>query len=194
MAVELPPRYEVHQIPREELCAADGCFGQRQRVVHYDIPLCLYHFAHAWAAYANHMDEVEQRVETLGDERFVNVEKTVRPAQPVVYYVAMNGRVKIGTTTSFIRRMREFYIQPQDVLAIEPGGRKEEAARHQQFAAYRKKGTELFVRCTMLDEVIQHLRALYPDPWSSAQLLNQKAVETVVMKLGEAKAQGLAHH
>jgi hypothetical protein len=80
--------------------------------------------------------------------------------------------IKIGTSTSFERRMREFYVQPRDVLAIEPGGRPLEASRHQQFASYRKRGTELFKPNAVLAELINQLSEKYPDPWMSAKNIN----------------------
>ena len=72
----------------------------------------------------------------------------------VVYYARLGNRVKIGYTTDLSKRMK--VVNPEEVMATEPGGPHLEAARHQQFADLRTHG-EWFV----LDEPLaEHIRAL----------------------------------
>lgn len=54
---------------------------------------------------------------------------------PVVYYMRVGNRVKIGFTTNLTARVSQ--VMPEEVLAIEPGGRLLEDVRHRQFAALR---------------------------------------------------------
>lgn len=79
----------------------------------------------------------------------------------VVYYVRRGDLIKIGTTKSFINRMRN--LMPDEILAIEPGSYSLENRRHQQFEEQRfgrdKRGTksEYFYPST---ELIAHIRDL----------------------------------
>ncbi len=156
-----------------ERCTAWGCAGLWDKTISRAIPLCLMHFAQAHAQYANSVTESVRRnaaVDSSPQRKDLQLLKVAyrREGGPVVYYVSMPPHIKIGTTTNFRRRMREFYTQRDDVLAVEPGGRPLEASRHQQFAAFRIKGTELFEKNSVLDELIAELAARKPDPWLAA--------------------------
>lgn len=54
---------------------------------------------------------------------------------PLVYYAMRDGMLKIGTTAHFRARMQELRVE--EVLAVEPGGRDLERARHAEFAEYQ---------------------------------------------------------
>lgn len=56
----------------------------------------------------------------------------------VVYYARLGNRVKIGYTTDLPTRMAT--IQPEELLATEPGGPDVESRRHRQFATLRVVG------------------------------------------------------
>lgn len=158
-----------------DTCCAFGCGAPWNKEISLTVPLCRYHFAEAWAAYAN-WDEATMAawVQRVAPENRSRAVRQTRPGGPVVYYVAMNGMVKIGTSTWFVRRMGELYVQPSAVLAIEPGGRKVETSRHQQFQYYRKRGTELFEPNRILTELIDELKQRYPDPWTAAIDINRR--------------------
>ena len=55
--------------------------------------------------------------------------------EPLVYYAVRDGLVKVGTTVHFRKRMQELHTE--EVLAVEPGGRDLEQARHAEFAEYQ---------------------------------------------------------
>jgi HNH endonuclease len=75
---------------------------------------------------------------------------------PLVYYVRLNGLIKIGTTTQFRRRMHS--LGAEEYLAVEPGTYALELKRHHEFAAYRVEGSgELFKPAT---ELLAHAAAL----------------------------------
>lgn len=63
----------------------------------------------------------------------------------VVYYIRINGQVKIGYTTNLTRRSRN-YPPGSELLAVEPGSREVEAQRHRQFARALARGRELVPR------------------------------------------------
>jgi hypothetical protein len=53
-------------------------------------------------------------------------------ATSVVYYMRVGNRVKIGYSTNLASRIAS--VMPEEVLAVEPGGRMLEGVRHRQFA------------------------------------------------------------
>lgn len=55
--------------------------------------------------------------------------------EPLVYYAVRDGLVKVGTTTHFRARMQA--LRAEEVLAVEPGSRALEQARHAEFAEYQ---------------------------------------------------------
>lgn len=77
---------------------------------------------------------------------------------PIVYYMRRADQVKIGTTTCLANRLSD--IQPQGVLALEPGGRAEEQARHERFASLRLRG-EWFQLDSGLAEHIADIREVF---------------------------------
>jgi hypothetical protein len=73
---------------------------------------------------------------------------------PLVYYIRFCCRIKIGTTTNLIERLR---VLPHDrVLATEPGDHRLEKLRHSQFSDWCLGG-EWF---KMAPALISHIRAV----------------------------------
>jgi hypothetical protein len=79
----------------------------------------------------------------------------------IVYYIRRGDVIKIGTTTDPAKRFSA--LMPDEILAYEPGTRKEELIRHRQFAHLRQRG-EHFRGAPELTEHIRHIRELYGDP------------------------------
>lgn len=75
--------------------------------------------------------------------------------EPIVYYLKFGDRVKIGTTTTNLRK-RLLDIPHDEVLAVEPGGVDIERRRHLQFARHRVNG-EWF---TCGDGLMLHIETL----------------------------------
>jgi hypothetical protein len=170
--VTVPDSHRPNQGDVVEMCSAWGCNMVWDKSISGIIPLCRYHFAMAHAAWANCVDEgervaAERRVVATSERKHMQKVRLahVREGGPVVYYVSMPPHIKIGTSTNFRRRMREFYVQHDDLLAVEPGGRSLEASRHQQFASFRVPGTELFKQNSVLDDLVAELAAKSPDAW-----------------------------
>ena len=86
----------------------------------------------------------------------------------VVYYIAMGDRVKIGRSANLAERMKSLYVQPDQLLAVEPGvtvnGVNREIQRHREFAQWRMVGTELFEKSEELSLHIEQVVATFGDP------------------------------
>ncbi len=74
----------------------------------------------------------------------------------VVYYMRIGNRVKIGWSTNLPGRLAT--INPEELLAVEPGGLAVERQRHRQFAHLRTHG-EWFQLTEALTEHIGSLRS-----------------------------------
>lgn len=94
--------------------------------------------------------------EHCSDPRVFGEDERQRQERSVVYYVMRGGLIKIGTTANFAERMRA--LDPDEVLATEPGGRDLEKARHKQFAALLAKRQEWFTPGPELREHIETLK------------------------------------
>lgn len=86
-----------------------------------------------------------------------------------VYYMRMNGRIKIGHTGNVEKRSRS-YPPGSELLAVEPGSRKTERTRHQEFAASLAEGREWF---TETPRLTAHMAAIAERHGNPAALLHQ---------------------
>jgi hypothetical protein len=101
-------------------------------------------------------------------------------ADSIVYYIRRGDVIKIGTTVDPPKRFAA--LMPDEILAYEPGRRKQELARHRQFAHLRCQG-EHFRPAPELVEHIRRARELYGDPdpsWpTTASLARERAAAQV---------------
>jgi Helix-turn-helix domain len=99
-----------------------------------------------------------------GGDRTVLAQKTLASsAESIVYYIRRGAHIKIGTTRRPRHRFTE--LMPDEIMAIEPGGRPEEAARHAQFAHLRVRAlSEYFHDSPDLLDHIRDTRSMYGDP------------------------------
>jgi hypothetical protein len=174
-----------------DICAARDCGAERAKTISDSIPLCWVHFAHAYAAWRNHVNrhDYAEPAEKPPHEKRVIVRRR-ETGNPVVYYISRPPHVKIGTTWNLHRRMKEMYVLPADLLAVEPGGRALEASRHQQFSSFRVRGTELFAANGVLTDLIEELAEKYPDPWRAADDIHlppSEGDETMSLELFESR-------
>jgi hypothetical protein len=88
---------------------------------------------------------------TAGAGRFAEVKVN----EPVVYYMRIGDRIKIGYSSSLRKRLES--INPEELLAVEAGGMRREAERHAQFGHLRTHG-EWFRYEGALVEHIESLR------------------------------------
>lgn len=113
--------------------------------------------------YAQHLQDEEDR-------------RPSRIPSSIVYYARRGRLVKIGYTAK--PRKRFAGLLPDEILAWEPGGRPEEAERHQQFRNLRlSNAAEYFTRDATLDACIAQVREEHgaPDPaWPTLQNLQRR--------------------
>jgi hypothetical protein len=74
----------------------------------------------------------------------------------IVYYIRFGDRIKIGTTSNLRQRMLSVYHD--EILAVEQGGRPEEAARHRQFARLMVASQREWFH--LAPELVAHINAL----------------------------------
>ncbi|MEE1812639.1 GIY-YIG nuclease family protein [Streptomyces sp. BE133] len=171
-------------------CASTACFTQATEYV-CGVPLCGEHLAEMTSHFAPPPEPPTcscsaaktktakaQPARRPGEVRITSrvklspLQGAVDPATALdlgcVYYVTFRrnpGMVKIGTTTKASTRFRTLCSQSGDrlrLLAAEPGGRDQEAYRHQQFAGLRLQGTEYFEYTKQIVDHIAELRELHP--------------------------------
>ena len=70
---------------------------------------------------------------------------------PIVYYLRLANLVKIGFTTNLTKRLG--VINPEEVMATEPGDRKREQERHRQFAALHAHGEWFRLEQPLVDHI-----------------------------------------
>ena len=70
---------------------------------------------------------------------------------PIVYYMRLANLVKIGFTTNLTSRLAT--INPQEVMATEPGDREREQERHRQFDALRAHGEWFRLEAPLADHI-----------------------------------------
>jgi hypothetical protein len=137
-------------------CAVRDCEGSWKMT---RVPLCNVHLRHAaW-------DYQEKIIDPLkyGDEGRPP-DPPAPKSSPAVYYIRMDRRIKIGTTTNLKLRMSAFHAQPDQLLAIEPGDQTHEHKRHKQFAHLRLGRTELFEIAPDLTDHVATVRGMFGDP------------------------------
>lgn len=127
---------------------------------------------YAWAEEQQRPERERQECEAREAEeaerqRIAEVLGRGYPDGHVVYYLRFCCRVKIGMSRNLAGRLLQ--IPHDELLAVEPGEREVEAARHRQFNATRVNG-EWF---EMTSDLFQHLLSLrggkpwthMPDSW-----------------------------
>lgn len=93
----------------------------------------------------------QPRVQTVHGGRWDGI----RTIGDVVYYMRIGNRVKIGTTSNLGLRLKA--INPEELMATEPGNTRTERSRHVQFKSLRTAG-EWFKLESPLTEHIGKLR------------------------------------
>lgn len=122
-------------------------------------------------------DEVRRRqIEHSANDRG----ETEVSRDSVVYYVRIGGYIKIGYTTKLRERMRSLRVDPDALLAIEPGGRDEERRAHAWFAPERIGRWENFEPSARLLAHVEALREQYDLPrWASLPVTDRVTRRTL---------------
>lgn len=80
-----------------------------------------------------------------------------------VYYMRINGHIKIGYTKNLRQRSRA-YPPGTELLAVEPGTREVEKLRHEQFSRFLAQGREWFAESESLTAHIESLADQHVTP------------------------------
>ncbi|MCK8477215.1 GIY-YIG nuclease family protein [Microbacterium aurugineum] len=91
------------------------------------------------------------------------LEQADEDADGWVYYMRINGRIKIGYTTNLRQRSRS-YPPGTELLAVEPGTPELEKRRHDQFSRSLAQGREWFAESEALTVHIAKLAEQYATP------------------------------
>ena len=81
------------------------------------------------------------------------------PHPPLVYFVRLGNRVKIGYSTNLAARVAGLSLAPRFVVLTLDGDRTLEGRLHHRFADERERGTEWFVASKRLLAYIEEQRA-----------------------------------
>lgn len=114
-------------------------------------PVCSHHAIALFRFMADALDGADDLTRTLlGFEeldetraRRFRAERKARTKPGIVYYLMVDGLVKIGYTDDLARRLAD-YPPTAQLLATEPGDTATEAARHAQFAGLLTARREWF--------------------------------------------------
>jgi hypothetical protein len=79
-----------------------------------------------------------------------------------VYYLRMGDRIKIGTSTNLPSRLRA--IAHEELMAVQPGGMREERQLHRQFAGLLVAQREWFRMNEVLAAHVRSVRQKYGEP------------------------------
>lgn len=125
------------------------------------------------------VQEQRKALEAKESEREERRRQQEAQAVHVVYYVRLGvNHIKIGTTGRLSDRMAELrVVNPDNLLAIEPGSYDVEKKRHKQFSAHQyERRKEDFVEAPELLELVKRLRAQWGDPhaYVASQLAQRK--------------------
>lgn len=168
------PAKTLTQAPRgnsapkpSHLCAWGECTDAYE--VGIGVPLCLHHVQRASVAYGDYVERVER--ERLADaEAKIDAGLLLTSGEHVpgwVYYIEIDGLIKIGYTTNITNRTRA-YPPTAKLLAIEPGTKALERGRHSIFNQHLARGREWFNDHPDIRTWIDTLRKQYGDPSDEA--------------------------
>lgn len=104
--------------------------------------------------------EMQRRTVEQAKRKAESHVKTSAPDAPgMVYYIRINGHIKIGYTANLPQRSRN-YPPDSELLAVEPGTPQTERERHQQFSRHLAKGREWFRESEEIAAHVAELQAL----------------------------------
>lgn len=151
-------------------CCWPGCGGPL--IEERNLPLCTIHFIKVGHVFVGEFQVRVFSAQSAKDDPAALVEQAARRAEQerarqaaaVVYYVRIHDVIKIGYTSNLRTRVSGLRVDPDAVLATEPGGRDLEAIRHREFAECRIGRREDFRPTERLLRHIDHVRETFGEP------------------------------
>lgn len=173
--VYIPPEHQRPKLAKpDHLCVWPECTERRSFVT---MPLCPVHVGYVHET-AKRLKWDETREEAITRTR--RMEATRRRSERVwaredrlsetrgakpgwIYYLHIDGKVKIGYTTDIVKRMRS-YPPSSPLLGVHPGTPELERQMHEQFRGSLIQGREWFRPDGDLLAHCERVRAQYGDP------------------------------
>lgn len=168
-----PAKAERPPGSRRTRCVWAGC--HRGHGFRFDLPLCDTHISTVIAASDAERRTAEQRVAAREQAKVEAAERAIEKVEqgllleddePIpgwLYYLHLDGVIKIGYTKNLHRRIKE-YAPTAVLLATEPGTPKLERQRHQHFGKDLIVGREWFTPSDELTTWIHTLVDQYGEP------------------------------
>ena len=140
-------------------------FCGRPSIADGPFPICSRHAVVLFRFMADTLDSADDMTRLLVgfedvDEtraRTYRTERREKRESGVLYYLMIDGLVKIGYASDLDKRLTA-YPPTAQLLATEPGDRSAEGARHREFAEYLSAGREWFTPGPRLRDYIESLR------------------------------------
>jgi len=101
----------------------------------------------------------------------------------IVYYIRINGQIKIGYTKDLTQRSRH-YPPGSELLAFEPGTREIERERHMKFSRFLTRGREWFIEAP---EIQAHIAALVKEHGLPKRLMHKYTKHHTVKEKSHAR-------
>lgn len=107
---------------------------------------------------------------------------------PLVYFIRLGSRVKIGYTTHLAARITGLSLATRFVVLTLDGGRELETQLHRHFAAEREEGTEWFAYSRRLRDYIVSHQEGFPERSLLSEEDAVREAERLVLELRIASA------
>ena len=156
-------RARKHEYLKEQFPAGTMCLGCQLKIVeNVEAVVVMPAITEAIARRSRQRHEQKKL-----DARMARMlEQADNNADGWVYYMRINGRIKIGFTTNLRQRSRN-YPPGTELLAVEPGTPELEKRRHGQFSRSLAQGREWFAESEALTGHIARLAKEYATPTSA---------------------------
>lgn len=150
----------VRQAEQCSVSYATGGDCNRPSMEGAPLAICFKHAMDTYSFLAAHLaaipDETAAAILAEPETRRLPAWRTDLPDGEHVYYIEVDGLVKIGYTSNLKQRLRD-YPPSSVLLGVEVGGRDIERRRHAQFARYLKMGREWHSRS---EEILRHVNEI----------------------------------
>ena len=152
----------------DRTCVWPDCDKVRRRIPDVPLdetPLCSMHLSKAAAVHrlAAALDLEHMGLVTRVKRENAAPKPKPEPTPGWVYFLQSGGHIKIGWTSNLEQRMRA-YPPGSQLLAVQPGTRRDEAATHRRFAVHRTHGREWYPLAADLVRYIATVTAEHGQP------------------------------
>lgn len=131
------------------------------------VPVCTFHAVAIWRQVQIATMKTPYVDDLLMLERVIKAElpkaRVTTPRPEWIYFVALNGLIKVGWSTQLDRRLRD-YGPSVEILCHYPGTRQDETELHQILTPFRANGREWYHDSPMIRKLIAEKVAEHGEP------------------------------